>query len=761
MKTIELSSKDVSKNLLPVMKNHESFFDRSEIPVRDACYEEIFEKYPEEPACIRFALGLQHFMEKKKILLNEYDVLAGFAYRYSYNATMPIDFPRDYDPRFRPGRMISQEKQARMCMDFYGLSDDSEEIAQFHYLEAGIKGGLFKHWESGHIIPGYDRVIRKGFGGLIAECDAALATASPEQIPFIRSMKICARASSNYILRYAAKAETLLAGTTDPQYRKQLQRIKTACENIALKPASDFFEAVQLLWLCHEIIYNESIPTSVSIGRVDQFLYPYYQKDLENGSLSKEQASEYIEALWIKFSTTIHAYQNVTLGGTDAFGNYQCNDLTILCMQATRKLRNDQPLLSLRYSDNMPEELWQECVALLKLGLGFPAFFNDRDTIKARIRAGLSPEDAQNYAIIGCVEPCAPGAEYSKTEVLRVNFAKVLELMLQGHNDFGSDQKISPLYPKKLENIKDFETFYNWYKEELLSASYRAMKTINFMDTPWQHYYPTPALSMTMEGCIASGKDVTGGGTTYNNSGINVAGVANAVDSLAAIKKAVFEDQIITLPELASAMHQNFDGYEKLLHYLKTKCPKFGNDEDTADLIMSDLIASYSKFTEKIRNPRGGVWQLGLYTVEDHAKLGLLTGALPDGHLAGTSLANAISPVQGADHIGPTAVINSLLKTDLSCATNHMVLDLKFNPVFFEKENHVKALRSMINTFFREGGLEIQFNVIDAKTLLDAQVHPEKHRNLVVRVSGFSAYFVTLGEVTQNEIIARTEYASL
>lgn len=751
----------LSPNLQPVMENHSSFFDRTEIPVRDDLYEEAFRSHLSEPAAIQFAYGLQNFMRKKKILLNEYDVLAGFAYRYSYNTTMPIDFPRDYDPRLRPPRMISQKKQKEMCMDFYGLSEESEEIKAFDYFEAGIKGGLFKHWESGHIIPGYDRIIQKGYGAIISECEEALCHATKEQKTFITAIKISAESSSEYILRYAKKAEELLSSTANPQYQKQLKRIADACNNIAIKPASSFFEAVQLLWLTHEIMYNENIPTSISLGRVDQYLYPYYRKDLDEGKITYDSASELIDAFWIKCSTTIHAYQNITLGGTDSFGNYQCNDLTYICLQATQKLQNDQPLISLRYSENMPESLWEECVALLKLGLGFPAFFNDRDTIKARIRAGLLPEDAQNYAIIGCVEPCAPGAEYSKTEVLRVNFSKVLELMMHGKNQYGSNEKLFPIYPKNLEDIQDFDTFYQWYKNELLSTSYRAMKIINFMDTPWQHYYPTPALSMTMEGCISTGKDVTGGGTKYNNSGINTAGVANAVDSLAAIKYVVFDEKIVTLTQLAEAMKANFKGYDELLHTLKTRAPKFGNEDNRADEIMQDLISSYSKFTEKIHNPRGGVWQLGLYTVEDHAKLGMLTGALPDGHLEGTSLANAICPVQGADKIGPTAVINSLLKTDLSCATNHMVLDLKFNPAFLEKETHVFALRSMIHTFFHQGGLEIQFNVIDAKTLLDAQAHPEEHQNLVVRVSGFSAYFVTLSKITQDEIIARTEYAHI
>lgn len=751
----------ISNRIKTIMDHHESHLDRAEIPVRDQLYEETFAKNPNDPPAIRFAKGLHNFMMHKKILLNEYDLLAGFAYRYSYNTTMPIDFPRDYDPRFRPTRFISIKKEAEMCKEFYNLEDNAPELQNFDFWDSCIKGGVFKHWESGHIIPGYDRVIQQGFGKIASDCEERLKTADEIQTIFLTGMKLSAEASSAYILRYRDLAQTLADKVTNPEYKKQMIKIAKACDNIAFKPASNFFEAVQLLWLTHEIMYNESISTSISLGRIDMYLYPYYKKDVDTGILTYEEASELIDALWIKFSTTIHAYQNVTLGGTTTDGAYDCNDLTFICLQSTRRLRNDQPLLSLRYCSDIPADLWDECVALLKLGLGFPAFFSDENNIKARIRAGLSQEDAQNYAIIGCVEPAAPGAEYSKTEILRVNWAKILEIMLNNGNTYGSDEKISPFTVHNLDEFKDFDSFYQWYKDELMSFSLKAIDIINFMDKAWPYYYPTPALSMTMADCIRNGMDVTGGGTTYNNSGINTAGPSNAIDSLAAIKKVVFEDHLVTLKELVHALSVDFQGYEELQHYLKNQCPKFGNDDDSVDWMMKDLVALYSKETECIHNPRGGIWQLGLYTVEDHAKLGGLTAASAEGRNAGTSLANGICPVQGADKVGPTAVINSLLKTDLSVATNNMVLDLKFNPTFMDKPAHVAAMKIMIDSFFRRGGLEIQFNIIDRKTLLDAQLHPMNHKNLVVRVSGFSAYFVTLMKSTQDEIIARTEYAAI
>jgi formate C-acetyltransferase len=273
--------------------------------------------------------------------------------------------------------------------------------------------------------------------------------------------------------------------------------------------------------------------------------------------------------------------------------------------------------------------------------------------------------------------------------------------------------------------------------------------------------YPTPFLSITMEGCYRKALDVTGGGTIYNNTGINICGMANAVDALAAIRKLVFEDKKLSLKSYAQARAANYEGWEDLRNEASRHCPKYGNDDDRVDALLADLVAEVARLVKTYQNPRGGKFQLGLYSVEDHAKMGVHTGASPDGRLAGTSLANAISPVQGKDILGPTAVINSLLKTDLSVAANGMVLDLKFNPRFLDKASHVDALKALIESYFQRGGMEIQFNVVDRQTLLDAQAHPEQHKNLVVRVSGFSAYFTTLMKPTQDEIIARTEYAAM
>lgn len=735
--------------------------DRSQIPQRDRIYREEFAKHPDEIAAMRFARGFSRFLAEKKIHLNEYDLLAGFAYRYTYNTTLPVDMPEDYDPRYRPDFGVESVREAKECEEFHGLKPGDADYDKMETFALAVKNWLFKHWESGHILPGYHLVVQKGYGALIREGEAALEKASDAQRPYVEAMLMCNRAAVAYIRRFEEKARTMAAQASEPAYQAQLTQIAEACGHIAEGVPQTFFEAVQLIWFTHEMLYAENEPASISLGRLDQTLYPFYQRDVDAGCLTYEEASDYIDALWIKFSANLHAYQNVTIGGMDKDGHFTANPVTYIILQATRRLRFDQPLISLRYNDDMPEPMWAECMALIKTGIGFPAFFYDGACIPAKLRMGIAEEDAKNYGLIGCVEMGTPGKEYAKTEVLRINMPMIMQIMMN-HGKAALTGDAFPLKEEKdLDAIGSFQEFYEWYKSELLHFGGLAMDCINLLDESVMHYYPTPFLSVLMEQCYEKGLDVTGGGTVYNNSGVNLCGMANVADALGAIRKVVFEEKKATLSELAEAMAADYQGYEDLQNELVQHCPKFGNDQEDVDDMVNDIVATFAQMVDGYRNPRGGKFQLGLYSVEDHAKMGLRTGATPEGRNARVSLANAMSPVQGRDKIGPTAVVNSVLKTDLRVATNGMVLDLKFNPQFLENPRHMDALQDLINTYFRNGGMEIQFNVVDRATLIDAQEHPERHQDLVVRVSGFSAYFTTLMKTTQDEIIARTEYSNM
>ena len=757
-----MSAKNVSlsETIQYINDRRNENYDRGEIPVRDRCYREAFAEHPDEIRAVQFAYGFQKFLQQKKILINEYDILAGNAFRYTYNTTLPVWCPEDFDPQYRPPMGVDPYVEAAVCNEFYGYEEGSEGYEKVNKFALAVKNWLFKHWESGHIVPGYAKVINGGYGAILKECDEALKTADEKQTQFITAMKIVCQSAIDYIHRYEALARIRAEETTNPKWKNQMERIASACAQIAEGPATNFFEAVQLLWFAHELVLAENVPASESPARIDQYLYPYYSKDKTSGAETYESASDLIQALWIKFSANLHSYQNVTIGGLDTNGVYQENDLTFMCLQATRLLMFDQPILCMRYDDSMSDELWEEALATVRTGTGFPAFFSDKACIAAKKKMGQSDEDAHDYGMIGCVEMTCPGKEYSKTEVLRINWPKILELMLNDGRCSVSDDIIKPYTSKDLDSIKDFDELYNWYKDELLQHTRFGMESINRLDPMVPERFPTPYMSILMEGCIQNGKDVTAGGTKYNNAGVSACGQANAVDSLAAIRKLVFEDKKYTLREIADAAFVDFKGYDDMLADIR-HCPAYGNDDDTVDWMMADLTAACAELIDSTKTPRGGKFQFGLYSVEDHAKMGLLTGGLPDGRLSTTAFANASAPVQGKDINGLTAVVNSVLKSDLSVATNGMVLDVKFHPAFFEKKSHQKAFRDLINTFFDNGGMEMQFNVIDRATLIDAQEHPEKHWDLVVRVSGFSAYFRSLMKSTQDEIIARTEYMNM
>lgn len=751
----------VTEKIQYLSDTREEAFKREEIPLRDAIYEEIFDSCPNESKNVQFALGFAKFLEKKSIRIIEQDVLAGYPYHYGYNTTFPIAMEEDFDPAYRPDIELDGEREARDIMAALGLSADSKEMQDWNYFAKGTLTWLFKHWHSGHILPGYDYVLELGLPALVKKGEEALEKYEGHRKDVVQSMLICDQAAIKYIKRYAARASELLQTTEDAEEKKYLDRIYKSCQTISEGKPETFFDAVQLLWFLHELMICESIPSSISLGRMDQYLYPFYKKDIESGTLTVEDAAEILDALWIKFSANLQAYQNITLGGTDANGNPAYNEVTYLCMHSTRKLRYDQPSLSFRYTDDLPEETWEELVALIQTGTGFPGIFYDKTCIDARIRSGVPKEDAVRYGIVGCVEMGTPGEEFTMVEISRLNWPKLIGLMLNNGKDVWNHTEYPLMTGKRCEDIHTFAEFYDWYKEELKAFTELVARCVNLFDRMLPKCYPLPYLSSIMRGCYESGKDLTEGGTKYNNSAVNACGIATTADSLIAIKKAVFEKKLVTLSEFRDALTADFKGYEKLHHFVSDVCPKFGNDDPEVDDIAKELLNLFSDTVEQFKTPRGGNFVMGIYSVEDHAHMGMRTEATPDGRLGGTAFSNSVASVQGKDTHGPTALVNSVVSMELNRSTNGMVLDIKLSPQFMKSKQHIMALRALIETYFEEGGLEIQFSVVSRETLEAAQADPKKYKNLVVRVSGFSAYFHSLQKATQDEIIARTEYEKI
>ena len=773
----------LSKRVKTIFEHRHDYYDRREIPNRRPHYLASFEEFQDEDKSVQIANGFKNFLAEKKILICEHDILAGFAYRYTYKPSSPFNLPDDYDPLYRPPAGIDTLEEAEAGIVANGFADDSVEAQEMRTFSECVSKWLYKHWESGHIIPDFEGIVNQGYGVLIEKTKSKLLDAQQTQQSDLQAMLICEQAAADYIQRYAEFAACLAEKTQEASYKTHLLKMEDSLRHIAYKPARTFFDAVQLIWLSHEMLYAENFPASLSFGRLDQYLFPFYEKDIQEGNLSKEEAADIIDALWIKFGITLHGYQNITIGGRNEHGNYASNELTILMLQASRKTLFDQPLLCLRYDKSMPDDVWNESIELLKTGIGLPAIFIDDFCIDAKLRMGQSKKDAENYGLVGCVEMSCPGKEYAKTEALRVNLGKILEVMffngksnsmaaggIVGNsampsialNNNNSTDYSFPLFSDYcFDQISSFEELINWYKEELKAQMTFSMTAINRLDSALPKCYPTPFLSTLIDGCIENGKDVTAGGAIYNNSGINLCGLPNVVDSLSAMQKLVFEDKRYTLQDFKDAMKANFVGYQDLHNAIQKECPKFGNDIDGVDQIMAELVATADSVVSGFTNPRGGKWQMGLYSVEDHVKMGINTGALPDGRRSGEAMASAISPVQGKDVNGPTAAVNSLLKTDLTAATNGLVLDIKFSPSFFDKKSHQQALRMLVQAYAEQGGGEIQFNVVDRATLIDAQQNPEQHKDLVVRVSGFSAYFTSLVKQTQDEIIMRTEHTGV
>jgi len=712
---------------------------------RRETFERIFAETRGRPQVVRTAEALAAFLREKDIVVFEEDVLAGF--QQGYDFTVPMDLACfDEHPADITGERFCPLARAA------GVEGADAELIE-DYCTA-VRIGLLGTCLGGHVIAGYDRVLEQGFGGLIDAARRRLDAGAD----FARGSLVVCEAARDYALRYADKAAALAESTGDDDCRRRLGRMAEACRWISARPPRSFLEAVQLVALTHEIITAEQPSGSLSLGRLDQYLFPYYRRDLDAGRLTQAEAEELVQALWLKFGALKGGFQNVTLGGIDADGRYAANDLTVMGLRASLRLKMDQPLVSLRWHPSMPDGLWEPVLDLIREGLGFPAMFNDDVVVDAKCRVGVERADAVDYGIVGCVEMNAPGKEWAQTEAVRLNWAKVLELTL---NDgrctvTGRQTRLRPRRP--LASLTTFEEFVDCFKQVFTEAIDFAARGTVLRDQGFGLVYPYPFLSSTMDGCLEAGRDVTAGGTTYNLLTMNNCGMADTADSLMAVKRLVYERRSVTLPELADALRSNFDGAERLRSELADAAPRFGNDLDEPDALVKELTELLHERTRRHRNARGGGFQIGMYTVAAHAHLGAATGALPSGRPAKVALANGFSPCQGADAAGPTAVVKSLTKVDHRRFGNGMVLDLKFSPSFFEEPQSREALRALIETYFKLGGLEIQFNVVSRETLLAAQADPDAYRDLVVRVSGFSAYFVDLAKVCQDEIIARTEH---
>lgn len=769
------TKRTVTRRIQVLKENRKKYARTSEIPVRDDAYREAVREYPEASVEEQYAYGFANTLAKKAILIPEDDLLAGYLFQYTYNVNFPMKVSEDFDPAERAKFQMDMEREIEETKELQSesASDELDEFAD------AVETWLVKHWHSGHTLAGYEMLLNTGWGALLSRVEEQLGKAQSEkEKQTVHAFQIVLKACMSYMHRYLEEVERQLnklkrnnnidEGNYNDSYndgfgtrRECLERMRDALMNIETKAPETFYEALQLLTLANEMMYCENIPSGISLGRIDYYLYPFYRRDVDAGRLNYEEAGELIEAFWLKCSCQKKAYQNMTLGGCNSDGQCSVNDLTYLCLESAANLRVDQPSVNFRWTDDMPEEAWQAVLALIRTGMGFPALLYDPCCMKAQMKNGVSKDDVWNYGFVGCVEMAIPGKENAMTELARLNLPKLLDLLLHQGKDTCSDKTFQMKNQKKFAEFKTYEELEQVYLDELEYWVRKIIRNLNRIEHLYAEKYPLPYLSVLTEDCIGSRKDVMAGGARYTGVGFNLGGIGTAVDALAAIRDVVYDKNMVTLEACMEILDDDFEDSEQIQRYLSARAPKYGNDQSRewdVDQIAFRLEKRVSDTLKEYRNYWGGPYRLGLYTVEDHAIMGMHTGATADGRKSGESLSNSSGASQGKDTYGPTALINSVTNFPMEEAGNGMVLDVKFTPSLLEEETGKRALRSLIGTYFHKGGMEMQISVVSGETLRAAQEHPENYADLIVRVSGFSAYFCSLRKATQDEIIKRTEH---
>jgi len=587
----------------------------------------------------------------------------------------------------------------------------------------------------------------------------------------LKAMKIAADALIYYAERHAKKARELQRKEKDPERTKELEKIVEVCMHVPAHAPRDFWEALQYYWFVHLCVITELNPwDAFNPGRLDQHLYPFYKKGLEGGSLTKAKAKELLQLFWIKFnnqpappkvgvtaeeSNTYNDFALINTGGVKADGSDAVNDLSYLILDVVEEMRIPQPSSMIQISKKTPDKFLKRALKIIRTGFGQPSVFNTDVIIQELLRQGKTIEDARNGGASGCVETGAFGKEsYILTGYF--NMTKVLEITLNNGIDPKTGQKIG-LETGDPAKFDTFEKLFSGFEKQLNYFVDVKIKGNNIIERLYAEISPAPFLSLLIGDCIPRGKDYNDGGARYNTDYIQGVGLGTITDSLTAINYHVFDKKQIKLKELLNALETNFDGYENLRQRLLNKTPKYGNDDEYADRIMKVVFEAYFKAIDGRPNTKGGSYRINLLPTTVHVYFGRLVGATPDGRNAHEPLSEGVSPVQGVDRKGPTAVIKSVSKID-HARTGGTLLNQKFAPELLESEQGLDKLAGLIRAYFRLDGHQIQFNVINAETLRDAQKHPEKYGDLLVRVAGYSDYFINLSTDLQNEIIKRTEH---
>lgn len=631
-----------------------------------------------------------------------------------------------------------------------------------------------KDHAQGHICPDSALWLKMGPLGIMNQAQEKLKTCEESQKEFYECVVLVMQGACTFMKRYHDMIMENIDEVEEP-YQQSLRTVANNCLNLTKRPPETFHEAVQSLWFLFVLLHMESNASSFSPGRMDQYLYPYYQKDIESGKISMEDALDILECLWLKFNQIVYLRNqnsakyfagfpigfNIAIGGEDENGNDTYNELSLLCLQCQYDLGLPQPNLSVRLNRNSSHELMQKAIEVVSKGSGMPQFFNDEAIVHALMELGIEKKDALNYAIVGCVELTTHGNNLGWSDAAMFNLNKALELTLNHGKCLLTHEQIG-LDLGGLDTYQTFEDLEKAFQQQIDYFIDKMMQCEVIVEKAHQDCLPTAFLSSVIDDCLENGLDVTKGGAKYNLSGIQMIQIANLADSLAAMKQLVYDDQVIDAKELLAALQSDFKGYEIIQTMLLNKVPKYGNDVEWVDRLGAKWAEYFRSRMKDYTNYRGGPYHTGMYTVSAHVPMGENVGASPDGRNALTPLADGgMSPVYGRDLKGPTAVLKSVSRLNNTLTTNGGLLNMKFLPEFFETKNGMNKFENFLRAFVDLKVPHIQFNVVRREDLEDAQIRPQLHKSLTIRVAGYTAYFVELAHKLQDEIIERTTYDNI
>lgn len=800
---------------------------------------ESYRQTENEPLILRRAKAFAHILEKIPIIIREDELIVGSSTiaprgcqtfpEYSFE-WLEQEFDtvatREADPFYISEQTKKELKEANK----YWKGKTNSDLARAYMAPEALKAidhnifttGNYFYNGVGHVTVQYEKVLAIGYEGIIKEVQEELANCHfgdadyATKSRFLQAVLISCQAVIGYANRYAALAEQEAANCRDEARKKELLQIAANCRRVPAKGAESFYEACQSFWFVQQLIQMESSGHSISPGRFDQYMYPYYKKDLDEGKITREYAQELIDCIWVKLNdlnkcrdadsakgfSGYSLFQNLIVGGQDEQGLDVTNDLSFMCIEASFHVFLPQPSLSIRVWNGSPHDLLIRAAELTRTGIGLPAYYNDEVIIPSLMSRGLTIEEARTYAIIGCVEPQKTGKTDGWHDAAFFNMCRPLEMVFSNGVDCG--EQIGPR-TGDVEKMQTFEEFYDAYKTQMNYFISLLVNADNAIDQAHAERTPLPYLACMVDDCIKRGKTCEQGGAVYNFTGPQGFGIANVADSLYAVKKLVYDEKKVSMADYKKALTFNYgkeadknvvaqiagkvtrelaeqgvkadsktvaaatqeiiresvtaeeqQKFQKLLDLIE-EVPKYGNDNEEVDIFARDTAYTYTKPLLNYKNPRGGIFQAGLYPVSANVPLGAQTGATPDGRLAGMPVADGVSPSAGKDVHGPTAAANSVSRLDHGIASNGTLFNQKFHPSALSGETGLDNFVSLIRTYFDRKGSHMQFNVVSRETLLDAQKHPENYKHLVVRVAGYSALFTTLSKSLQDDIIRRTE----